>query len=106
VGVSEYTSPEELNGKRDDAGSHIDALGVMLYEVLTGKTPFQGESPYDRLLKQPIPPREIDPTISPQLQEVTYRALEREPKNRYADAHEVTLDLGDLKRSGHRRFIH
>jgi serine/threonine-protein kinase len=100
VGVSQYISPEELNGKRDDARSDIYALGVILYEMLSGKTPFQGSGPYDRLLKHPIPPREIDPTISPQLQEVIYRALERDPKNRYANAHEFALDLSDLKRVG------
>ncbi len=100
VGVSEYISPEELNGKRYDARSDIYALGVILYEMLAGKTPFQGSGPYDRLLKHPIPPREIDPTISPQLQEVIYRALERDPKNRYANAHEFALDLSDLKRVG------
>ena len=100
VGVSEYISPEELNGKRDDARSDIYALGVILYEMLTGRTPFQGSGPYDRLLKHPIPPRELDARISPQLQEVIYRALERDPKNRYANGHEVALDLSDLNRLG------
>src|SRR5260370_10008171 len=100
VGVSEYISPEELNGKRDDARSDLYALGVILYEMLTGKTPFQGSGPYDRLLKHPIAPREIDSTISPQLQEVIYRALERDPKNRYWNAHDFALDLSDLKRVG------
>ena len=100
VGVSEYISPEELNGKRDDARSDIYALGVILYEMLTGKTPFQGSSPYDRLLKHPVPPREIDSTISPQLQEVIYRALERDPRNRYPNAHNFAVDLSDLNRVG------
>ena len=89
IGTSEYVSPEELKGKRGDARSDIYALGVMLYEMLTGKMPFQGTEPYDRLMNYPIPPREIDPAISPQLQEVIYRALEREPQNRYASAHDL-----------------
>ena len=100
VGTSEYISPEELKGKRGDTRSDIYALGVILYEMLTGKTPFQGSNPYDRLQKHPVPPREINVAISPQLQEVIYRALERDPRNRYANAHEFALDLSDLKRVG------
>jgi serine/threonine protein kinase len=47
----------------------------------------------DRLLNNPIPPRELDPSISPQLQEIVYRAIERDPKNRYGSAHELAWDL-------------
>jgi serine/threonine-protein kinase len=97
MGTPDYISPEQVKGKRGDARSDIYALGVMLYEMLTGKVPFTGPNAFiimnDRLLNNPIPPREIDPTISPQLQEMIYRALERDPKNRYAKAREFAWDL-------------
>ena len=54
----------------------------------------------DRLLNYPIPPRVVDPSVSPQLQEVLYRALERDPKNRYARAHEFQSDLEHLDQVG------
>jgi len=100
IGTSEYVSPEELKGKRGDVRSDIYSLGVMLYEMLTGKIPFQESEPYDRILNYPIPPREIDPAISPQLQEVIYRALERDPQNRYATAHDFAKDLQSLDTVG------
>jgi len=104
MGTPEYISPEQVKGKRGDGRSDIYALGVMLYEMLTGKAPFQGPNPFaimnDRLLNNPVPPREIDPSISPELQEIIYRAIERDPKNRYANAHEMALDLQHPERVG------
>jgi eukaryotic-like serine/threonine-protein kinase len=97
MGTPDYISPEQVKGKRGDARSDLYALGVMLYEMLTGKVPFSGDNPFlimnDRLLNSPIPPREIDPSISPQLQEIIYRALERDPAKRYAKADEFARDL-------------
>jgi serine/threonine protein kinase len=104
MGTPEYISPEQVKGKRGDGRSDVYALGVMLYEMLTGKAPFQGPNPFaimnDRLLNNPIPPREIDPKISPELQEIIYRALERDPKNRYANAHEMKIDLEHPEKVG------
>lgn len=97
MGTPDYISPEQVRGKRGDARSDIYALGVMLYEMLTGTVPFRGPNPFavmnDRLLNRPVPPRELEPSISPQLQEIVYRAMEREPKNRYASAREMAHDL-------------
>lgn len=97
MGTPDYISPEQVQSKRGDARSDLYAVGVMLYEMLTGKVPFSGPNPFvimnDRLLNNPVPPREIDPEISPQLQEIIYRALERDPKNRYPNAHQFILDL-------------
>ena len=104
MGTPDYISPEQVKGKRGDGRSDIYALGVMLYEMLTGKTPFQGPNPFaimnDRLMNNPIPPREVNPEISPELQEVIYRALEREPQNRYSTANEFAWDLEHLDQVG------
>lgn len=100
TGASDYVSPEEVLGKRGDSRSDIYALGMILYELLTGRQPFSQHDPSDRLLNYPIPPREIDPAISPQLQEVIYRAMERERQNRYASAHEFARDLKHLDQVG------
>ncbi len=104
LGTPDYISPEQVEGKRGDDRSDIYAMGVILYEMLTGKLPFAGSSPREamnqRLLQHPIPPTVAEPSISPQLQEVIYRALEREPKNRYARAHDFARDLRHLDRVG------
>ena len=97
MGTPDYISPEQVKGKRGDGRSDIYAVGVMFYEMLTGKVPFQGPNAFaimnDRMLNNPIPPREIDPSIPAELQEIIYRALERDPKNRYATAKEFLWDL-------------
>jgi len=104
MGTPDYISPEQVKGKRGDGRSDLYALGVMFYEMLTGKTPFVGSNAFaimnERLLNHPVPPREVDPKISPELQEVIYRALERDPKSRYATAKEFAWDLTHLDQVG------
>ncbi len=104
LGTADYISPEQVKGKRGDGRSDIYSMGVILYEMLTGKLPFTGSSPMeamnDRLLNHPTPPAVVNPAVSPQLQEVLYRALERDPKNRYAHAHEFAHDLRHLDQVG------
>ncbi|HEX3372039.1 MAG TPA: serine/threonine-protein kinase [Candidatus Acidoferrales bacterium] len=104
MGTPDYISPEQVKGKRGDARSDVYSLGIMFYEMLTGKVPFTGPNPFvimnERLLNNPIPPREVNPEVTPQLQEIIYRALERDPSKRYPNCHEFGLDLEHPEKVG------
>jgi serine/threonine protein kinase len=104
IGTATYISPEQAKGKRGEARSDVYAAGVILYEMLTGQEPFTGDNPLavmnDRLFNDPIPPREANPDISLELQEVIYRALERDPRYRYPHARAFISDLEHLDKVG------
>jgi serine/threonine protein kinase len=97
MGTPDYISPEQIKRKRSDGRSDVYALGVILHEMLTAQTPFDGPNPLavmnDRLVNDPPSAREINPEISPQLQEILYRAMERDPEDRFAGAREFAAAL-------------
>ena len=97
LGTPDYISPEQVKGARGDQRSDIYSMGIIFYEMLTGRVPFVGPSPLaamnERLLNDVKSPRALNPEISPELEEILYRALEREPRHRYATASEMMWDL-------------
>jgi serine/threonine-protein kinase len=97
LGTPDYISPEQVKGQRGDQRSDIYALGAIFYEMLTGQPPFSGPNPLavmnERVLNDPQPARKLRPEISPQLQEILYRAMERDPRHRYATANEMAWEL-------------
>ncbi|MDO4741053.1 MAG: protein kinase, partial [Eubacteriales bacterium] len=97
LGSVHYFSPEQASGQTADEKSDLYSVGVVLYEMLTGKVPFDGDSPEDVAIKHvremPAPPSSIKPDLSRALDLVISRALEKNPKLRYHTAAEMAADL-------------
>jgi serine/threonine-protein kinase len=103
IGTPEYMAPEQLRAESCDGRADIYALGVVLYELLTGAPPFEAETPYEvaaKALMSPLtPPSARDPRIWPSLEQVVLKALERDPDKRFADVQSFSaaLDLAQRR---------
>ncbi len=97
MGTPDYMAPEQVKGKRGDPRTDIYALGAILYEMVTGSPPFEGANPFlimnARLSGDPVPPRQKNANISPQVEEIIMHAMERDPPDRYPDARLMQADL-------------
>ena len=99
-GKLQYMSPEQAWGKDIDSRSDIFSVGLVLYEMLTGRKGFAGDSELSILeqVRSPrlIPPRELDPAIPPEVERVVMKALKENPDDRYQTAAELASDLGNI----------
>src|SRR5271157_4340332 len=104
MGTPSYMSPEQVKGRPVDGRSDIFSLGVMLYEMLTGEKPFPGQSIttviYKIVNEDPVPPRQINPSIHPGLNDIVLRALAKEPEDRYQSCREMLEDLRNYRALG------
>jgi eukaryotic-like serine/threonine-protein kinase len=104
MGTPSYMSPEQVKGRPVDGRSDIFSLGVMLYEMLTGEKPFPGQSIttviYKIVNEDPVPPRQINPSIHPGLNDIVLRALAKEPEVRYQSCREMLEDLRNYRALG------
>lgn len=101
MGSVHYFSPEQAKGDNVDQRSDIYSLGIVLYEMVTGAIPFEGESALDlamKHIKSPIPdPRNTNPEVSPEIIEIIKKACAKEPRNRYQDARAMETALKKAK---------
>ena len=102
LGTASYLSPEQAQGQPVDGRSDIYSLGCVLYEMVTGRPPFLGDSPVavasKQVLEQPTPPSRLNPDVTADLDAVILRALAKNPANRYQSAEEMRADLERAKR--------
>ncbi len=103
IGSVHYISPEQARGEVADERSDIYSMGIVMYELLTGQLPFDGESPVAIALKQMQAeakrPRELNPDIPEGLEEIIMRAIQKDPDLRYQSASEMLRDIDEFKRN-------
>jgi eukaryotic-like serine/threonine-protein kinase len=104
IGTLPYMAPEQLRAERVDARTDIYAAGAVLYEMATGKRPFRDETAprlADAILHMPpVTPRALNARISPEMERIILKCLQKEPENRYQSAQELEVDLRQLATSG------
>jgi beta-lactam-binding protein with PASTA domain/tRNA A-37 threonylcarbamoyl transferase component Bud32 len=97
IGTAQYLSPEQARGERVDARSDLYSAGCLLYELLTGRPPFTGDSPvaiaYQHVREDPIPPSQVDPDVPPWADAIVLKAMMKDPADRYQSAGDMRNDL-------------
>jgi len=97
LGTPDYMSPEQIQGKRGDARTDVYAIGVMLYEMLTGRVPWEGDnalSVMSQHISAPVPPlHEINKDVPPPIEGIVRKCLRKAPDERYEDAASLKSDL-------------
>ena len=108
IGSVHYISPEQARGDITDDKSDIYSVGVVMYEMLTGQLPFQSDNSVSVAIMQlqtdTVKPREINSSIPEGLEQITMRAMQKNPKDRYQSAAEMILDLEEFKRNPSIKF--
>jgi beta-lactam-binding protein with PASTA domain len=97
IGTAQYLSPEQARGERVDARSDLYSTGCLLYELLTGRPPFLGDSPvaiaYQHVRENPVPPSRVDPEVPQWADAIVLRAMAKDPRDRYQSAAEMRADI-------------
>lgn len=108
LGSVHYISPEQARGSHIDARSDLYSAGVVLYEMLTGRLPFEGDSPVSVAIQHinsiPLSPRELEPSIPEALEAITMKAMAPNPDNRYLSADEMLADLEEFRKNPNINF--
>ena len=108
IGSVHYISPEQARGEVTDEKADIYSVGVVMYEMLTGQLPFQSESAVSvaimQLQNEAKRPREIVPSIPMGLEQITMRAMQKNPNSRYRSSAEMLMDINDFKRNPSIKF--